>query len=87
MTGQEIVHELQPDDRLFCADGQITNIFFNTDNSSKQCAQGVIANLLDMLKYSTEELDLFWNLANSDDKILENDFVNLFQKKYVIQLM
>ena len=65
MAGQEIVNESQPADRLICADGQITNIFFNTDNFSKQCAQGAIANLLHMLKCSTEELDLFWNLAPS----------------------
>ena len=71
MAGQEIAHESQPDDRLICADGQITNIFFNTDNFSKQCAQGAIANLLHMLKCSTEELDLFWNLAHSDEEFLE----------------
>ena len=71
MAGPKIVHESQPDDRHICADGQSTNIFFNTDNFSKQCAQGAIANLLHMLKCSTEELDLFWNLANSDDEVLE----------------
>jgi hypothetical protein len=50
MTEEEIVHESQPDDRHICADGQVTNIFFNPDNFSKQCAQGAIANLLNMLE-------------------------------------
>ena len=87
MAGQEIVNESQPADRLICADGQITNIFFNTDNFSKQCAQGAIANLLHMLKCSTEELDLFWNLANSDDKILEKRLCEPVPKKDKICLM
>ena len=71
MAGEEIFHKSQPVDRLFCANGQVTNIFFNPDNFSKQCAQGAIVNLLNMLKCSTEELDLFWNLANCDDEVLE----------------
>ena len=71
IAGEENFHKSQPDDRLICADGQVTNIFFNPDNFSKQCAQGAIVNLLNMLKCSTEELDLFWNLANSDDEIIE----------------
>ena len=71
MAGEQKFHNSQPVDRLICADGQVTNIFFNTDNFSKQCAQSAIANLLNMLKCSTEELDLSWNLANSDDKVLE----------------
>jgi hypothetical protein len=48
MAGPKIVHESQPDDRLICADGQSTNIFFNTDNFSKQCTQSAIAILLHM---------------------------------------
>ena len=87
MAGEEIVHESQPDDRLICADGQITNIFFNTDNFSKQCAQGAIANLLHLLKCSTEELDFFWNLAHSDDKILEKRLGEPVPKKYEILSM
>ncbi len=65
MAGEEIVHESEPDVRPICADGPVTNILFNADNSSKQCAQGAIVNLLNMLQCSKEELDLFWHLANS----------------------
>ena len=81
MAGEEIVHESQPDDRFICADGQVTNIFFNTDNFSKQCAQGAIANLLNMLKCSKEELELFWNLANSDEEVLEKQLCEQVSKK------
>ena len=82
MTGEEIVGKSQPVNKLICADGQVTNIFFNPDNFSKQCAQGAIVNLLNMLKCSTEELDLFWNLANSDDKVLEKQLCEQVPKKY-----
>ena len=84
MAEPKIVHESQSDDRIICADGQSPNIFFNTDNFSKQCAQGAIANLLHMLKCSTEELVLFWNLAHSDDKILEKRLCESVPKKYGI---
>jgi hypothetical protein len=87
MAGEEIVDESQPVDKPICADGQVKNIFFNPDNFSKQCAQGVIANLLHMLKCSTEELDLFWNLARSDDKILEIRLCEPVPKKYRIHRM
>jgi hypothetical protein len=46
MAGEEIVHESEPDVRPICADGPVTNIFFNADNSSKQCAQGAIVAML-----------------------------------------
>jgi hypothetical protein len=71
MAAEEIVHKSQPDDKLTCTDGQVINIFFNPDNFSKQCAQGAIANLLNMLQCSKEELDLFLRLANSVEEVLE----------------
>ena len=73
MASEEIVQESEPDDSLICADGQVENIFFNPDNLSKQCAQGAVANLLNMLQCSKEELDLFWHLANSDVDVLEKE--------------
>ncbi len=71
MAGEEIVEESNPVEKPICADGQVEHIFFNPDNFSRQCAQGSLANLLHMLKCSKEELDLFWNLACSDNVILE----------------
>jgi hypothetical protein len=64
-----------------CAQGQVENIFFNPENVLKQCAQGSIANLLHMLKYSQEELDLFWQQAHSDNVILEKRFNQFAPKK------
>jgi hypothetical protein len=87
MAGEEIVDKSQPVDKPICADGQVKNIFFNPDNFSKQCAQGAIANLLHMLKCSTEELDLFWNLACSDDEILVKQLCEPVPKKYNIHRM
>jgi hypothetical protein len=64
-----------------CAQGQVDNRYFNPENASKQCAQGSIANLLHMLKYSQEELDLFWHLAQSDNVTLEKQFGECAPKK------
>ena len=83
MTGEEIIEESQPVDKPICADGQVKNIFFNPDNFSKQCAQGALANLLHMLKCSTDELDLFWNLACSDDVILEKRLGSKKSTKFI----
>jgi hypothetical protein len=86
MAAEEIVHESEPDVRLICADGQVENIFFNPDNLSKLCAQGALANLLNMLQCSKEELDLFWHLANSDVDVLEKQLCqqvpNIVQKSF-----
>jgi hypothetical protein len=82
MAGEEDFDKSQLVDRLICVDGQVTNIFFNPDNFSKQCAQGAIANFLNMLKCSTEELDLFLDPANSDDKVLEKQLCEQVPKKY-----
>jgi len=76
-AAEETIHKAQPDDRLICTDGQLTNLFYNVENSSKQCAQGAIANLLHMLQCSKEQIDLFWQLANSD---VENLVKNLRQQ-------
>jgi hypothetical protein len=73
-AAEEIIHEAAPDDRLISTDGQLTNIFYNAENSSKQCAQGAIANLLHMLQCSKEQLDLFWQLANCDVEDLVKQF-------------
>jgi hypothetical protein len=81
MAGEEIVEESEPVDKPICANGQVEKIFFNPDNFSKQCAQGALANLLHILKCSTEELDLFRNLARSDDVIIEKRLCEPVPKK------
>ncbi len=84
MTGEEIVEKSESVEKSMCAEGQVENIFFNPDNVLKQCAQGSIANLLHMLKCSQEELDLFWQLAHSDNVILEKQFGECTPKKLMI---
>jgi hypothetical protein len=81
MAGEEIVDESQPANKPICADSRVKNIFFNPVNFLKQCAQVAIANLLHMLKCSKEELDLFWNLAHSDDGFLEKRLCEPVAKK------
>ena len=77
-AAEEIIHEAPPDDRLICTDGQLTNIFYNTENGSKQCAQGAIANLLHIL---------FWQLANSDVEDLVKNLRQELPKNVIICLI
>jgi len=56
-----------------CPDGQVTNMFHNDINNSKQCAQGAIANLLSMLQCSEVDLNLFWKYVNADHEFLEKE--------------
>jgi hypothetical protein len=46
--------------------GQIQNMFYSDENSSKLCAKGAIQNLLNMLHFSPEEMNFVLELATSD---------------------
>jgi hypothetical protein len=46
--------------------GQMENMFFSDENFSKLCAKGAIQNLLNMLHFLLEEMNIFWELATSD---------------------
>jgi hypothetical protein len=39
------------------------NVFFSDENLSKLCAKGAIQNLLNMLHFLPEEMNIFWELA------------------------
>jgi hypothetical protein len=54
--------------------GQIQNMFFSDENSSKLCAKGAIQNLLNMLHFLQEYIDIFWELATSDLVTLMKSF-------------
>ncbi len=41
--------------------GQMKNMFFSNGNSSKLCAEGAIQNLLSMLHFSREDMNIFGN--------------------------
>ncbi len=45
---------------------QMKNTFFSDENLSKLCAEGAIQNLLNMLHFLPEEMNIFWELATSD---------------------
>jgi hypothetical protein len=40
--------------------GQMKNMFFSDEYSSKLCAEGAIQNLLNMLHFSQEDMNIFW---------------------------
>jgi hypothetical protein len=65
----------------------VTNMFYSPDNFSKQCAQGAIANLMNMLQCSKEETDLFWKLANADIEVLEEQLRQQVPKKVISHLI
>jgi hypothetical protein len=46
--------------------GQIQNMFCSDENLSKLCAKGATQNLLNMLHFLQEYIDIFWELATSD---------------------
>jgi hypothetical protein len=46
--------------------GQMKNMFFSDVNLSKLCAKGAIQNLLNMLHFLPEDMNIFWELATSD---------------------
>jgi hypothetical protein len=47
------------------------NLLYSKDNISKLCAEGSIANLINMLHLSTEDLDYFWHLVKCDPIVLQ----------------
>jgi hypothetical protein len=46
--------------------GQMKNMFFSNENLSKLCTKGAIQNLLNMLHFFPENMNIFWELATSD---------------------
>jgi hypothetical protein len=46
--------------------GQIQNMFYSDDNLSKLCAKGAIQNLLHILHFLQEDMNICWELATSD---------------------
>jgi hypothetical protein len=46
--------------------GQMKNLFFSDEYLSNLCAEGAIQNLLSMLHFLTEDMNIFWELTTSD---------------------
>jgi hypothetical protein len=62
---------LSEDAPPICPNGEMINLFYSKDNISKLCAEGSIANLMNMLHMSTEDLDCFWHLVKFDPIVLQ----------------
>jgi hypothetical protein len=45
--------------------GQMKNMFYSEENSSKLCTEGAIQNLMNMLHFFTEDMNIFWELVTS----------------------
>jgi hypothetical protein len=43
--------------------GQMKNMFYSKENSSELCAESAIQNLINMLNFLTEDINIFWELA------------------------
>ena len=52
---------------------QTENRFYSEDNLSKLCAEGAVANLINMLHCLRDELDTFWKMATMS--VQETQFV------------
>jgi hypothetical protein len=46
--------------------GQMKKCFIPKKNLSKLCAEGAIQNLMNMLHFLTEDMNIFWELATSN---------------------
>jgi hypothetical protein len=55
-------------------------LFFSNENLSMLCAEGDIQNLLSMLHFLTEDMNIFWESATSDlltlMKLLNESYVS-----------
>ncbi len=60
------------------------NLFFSDENPSKLCAKGAIQNLLNMLHFSPEDMNIFWELATSDLFTLMKSLNESFVPKAVL---
>ena len=45
--------------------GEMRNMFYSRENSSKLCAEGAVGNLMNVLHCSPADMTSFWNLATS----------------------
>ena len=61
--------------------GQISNKYYCFENLTKKCAEGAIANLLNMLGFNEEEINLFWKLSRDSVENLSGYFGDGIPKK------
>ena len=61
------------------------NMFFSNENLSKLRAEGAIQNLTSMLYFSTEDMNIFWELATSDLLTLVKSLNKLYVPEAVLK--
>ncbi len=61
-------------------------MFFSDENLSKSCAEGAIQNLLNMLHFLPEAMNIFWELALSDLFTLMKSLNESYVSKAVLKL-
>jgi hypothetical protein len=61
--------------------GQMKNMFHSDENWLKLCAKGAIQNLLHMLHFLQEYMNIFWELVTSDLFALMNSLNEEFVPK------
>jgi hypothetical protein len=65
--------------------GKKQNMFYSDKNSSKLCAKSAIQNLLHMLHFLQEDMNIFWELATSDSFALMVSLNESFVPKAVLK--
>ncbi len=55
--------EIPQTKRRMPSPGQMKNKFYSKENLSKLCTEGAIQNLVNMLHFSTEDMNIFWELV------------------------
>ena len=63
--------------------GQVPNKYHCCDNLTKKCAEGAIANLLNMLGFHEDEINLFWNLSRDTVGNISLLFCETIPKKVI----
>ncbi len=66
MTTKKCKENKKSDALLNPPTGQMKNLFYSEENSSKLCSEGAIGNLMNMPHCSKKDMELFWELATSD---------------------
>jgi hypothetical protein len=60
-------------------------MFYSDENLSKLCAEGAIQNLLKMLHFLQDDMNIFWELTTSDLNALMNSLNEEFVPKAVLK--
>jgi hypothetical protein len=60
------------------------NMFHSQDNLSKLCAEGAIRNLMHMLRHSTKDITMFWELVTTSLQSLRSSLNEALIPEFII---